>query len=73
MEKSLPSLPKWGNTLCGEKITMTTENLQHGKNVFEEFRCQNLGEYHDLCLTSVTLCQQLFLSSFGSCATNVMA
>ena len=52
-ETSLPSKESFYGTLNTENI----ENIdyRHGNNVFNKFKLNNLGEYHDLYVQSDTL------------------
>ena len=54
-EKELPHLEKWANSLDGDKIAINADNLVEAKEVFNQFDCQNLRDYHDLYLSCDTL------------------
>ena len=49
-EPSLPPKESFNNVLNDEQIS--DEDYAHGTNVFNSFACQNMGDYHDLYLTS---------------------
>ena len=52
-EMSLPDKKKFYSSMTMENITDADYN--HTKRVYEEFRIQNLEEYHDLYVQSETL------------------
>ncbi|GBB89790.1 hypothetical protein RclHR1_01660009 [Rhizophagus clarus] len=52
LETELPLYHEFHSTLKG-KITL--DDYQHAQKVWKEFRCQNLGEYHDLYLKTDVL------------------
>ena len=54
-EVSLPLKEKWINSLTGFEVSVDEEQYQHALKVFKTFKCKNIGEYHDLYLTSDTL------------------
>ena len=43
------------NSLDGDKIAINADNLVEAKEVFNQFNCQNLRDYHDLYLSCDTL------------------
>ena len=49
-EKSLPPLNEWRNTLEGNAVTITQENLNHAKTMWNTLNCQTLQDYHDAYL-----------------------
>ena len=51
-ETELPPIHEFHSSL-GNAITR--KDYQHVQNVWNEFRCQNLGEYHDLYLKTDVL------------------
>ena len=54
-EKHLPAREFWVNSLQGGKVTISTEEIQHAEKVFATFKCENLGDFHDLYLLCDTL------------------
>ena len=54
-EKVLPPLSEWKNTLHGGEVTISETDYNQAQTVFSIFGCQNIGDYHDLYLTSDTL------------------
>ena len=52
-EKGLPSIENFYSKLTCEDISNSDYN--HAKNVWEEFKCKTMGEYHDLYLKSDVL------------------
>ena len=52
-ETSLPSIDNFYSTLRDESISI--EDYEHGKKVFERFQCKNLGDYTDLYNMTDTL------------------
>ena len=57
--KGLPPLKLWRNSLSNNEISITREEYNHAKRVYNEFRCKNFGDYHDLYLA----CDALILAS----------
>ena len=51
-QKSLPHLNEWRNTLKGNAITITHENLDQAKRMWNSLNCQTLQDYHDAYLKS---------------------
>ena len=49
-EKSLPPLNEWRNTLEGNAVTKTQENLNHAKTMWNTLNCQTLQDYNDAYL-----------------------
>ena len=49
-EKSLPSPNEWRNTLEGNTVTITQENLNHADTIWNTLICQTLQDYHDAYL-----------------------
>ena len=47
-EKGLPSIENFYSKLTCEDISNSDYN--HAKNVWEEFKCKTMGDYHDLYL-----------------------
>lgn len=67
-ETQLPPKSSFFNTLKNENIS--EEDYEHAKNVFEQFGCCSLGEYHDLYVkTDVCLLADIF-ESFRSICLN---
>ena len=52
-ETSLPSKEPFYSNLNMENIEDI--DYRHGNNVFNKFKLNNIGEYHDLCVQSDTL------------------
>ena len=52
-EEGLPSIEKFYSILTGGDIS--DEDYNHAKNVWEEFKCKTMGDYHDLYLKSDVL------------------
>ena len=52
-EEELPSIEKFYSKLTDEDISKSDYN--HAKNVWEEFKCKTMGDYHDLYLKSDVL------------------
>ena len=52
-EEGLPLTENFYFKLTGEDIT--DEYYNHAKNVWEEFKCKTMGDYHDLYLKSDVL------------------
>lgn len=61
---SLPDKKKFYSNMTMENITDADYN--HTKRVCEEFRIQNLGEYHDLYVQSDTLLLADVFESFSN-------
>ena len=72
-EKELPPLEKWVNSLEGDKIAINADNLVEAKEVFNQFNCQNLRDYHDLYLSCDTLLLACVLRNFALSAMKQMA
>ena len=51
----MPPLSEWKNTLHGGEVTISETDYNHAQTLFSEIGCQNIGDYHDLCLTCDTL------------------
>ena len=45
-ENSLPPLNEWRNTLEGNAVTITQENLNHAKTMWNTLNCPTLQDYH---------------------------
>ena len=45
-EEGLPSKGLFYSKLTGEDIN--DKDYSHAKNVWEEFKCKTMGDYHDL-------------------------
>ena len=65
-EKDLPPLEKWVNSLDGDKIAIIDDNLVEAKEVFKQFNCQNLRDYHDFFLSCDTLLLACVFEEFRS-------
>ena len=65
-EQNLPPLSAWGNSLEGEKISVSEEDLKHAQTVFDKFNCINLEQYHNLYLTCDTLLLACVFEDFRS-------
>ena len=52
-EEGLPSIEQFYSKLTGEDIS--DEDYNHAKNVWEEFKCKTMEDYHDLYLKSDVL------------------
>ena len=52
-EQFLPSKERFNNTLTNTYIT--DSGYLHAKNVFNNFECRNIGDYHDLYITTDVL------------------
>src|ERR671926_1105282 len=52
LETELPPIHEFSTYLHGK---ITQKDYQHAQNVWKEFNCQNLGEYHDLYLKTDVL------------------
>jgi len=67
-ELCLPAIDKFSSTLKGDVFA---EDYEHARRVWEHFKCQNIGEYHDLYLkTDVLLLADVF-ESFRSLSLQV--
>ncbi|CAI2196156.1 13569_t:CDS:1, partial [Funneliformis geosporum] len=51
-EAELPSIHEFSTHLHGK---ITQDDYKHAQKVWKEFRCKNLGEYHDLYLKTNVL------------------
>ena len=49
-EKSFPFPNEWCNTLEGNTVTITQENLNHVDTMWNTLNCQTLQDYHDAYL-----------------------
>ena len=60
-QKPLPEYGEsWRNSLSG-KIDITFADYQHAVDVYREFSCNNLGDYHDIYLkTDVLILADIF-------------
>ena len=68
-ENSLPPKYEFFSILNGEGIS--EENFQHAKNVWEEFECKNMGDFHDVYLkTDVVLLADVFEEFRNVCLEN---
>ena len=66
LETQLPPKSSFFNSLKDEYITQ--EDYDHAKNVFNQFDCRSLGEYHDLYVKSdVLLLADVFENFRGIC------
>ena len=54
-EKELPPREQWKDSLRNGEELVTQAQWEHAKRVFDCFKCQNLGEYHDLYLKTDVL------------------
>ena len=70
-ETELPPLEKWVNSLDGEKIAIDADNLIEAKEVFNQFNCRSLCDYHDL-LSCDTLLWNFSLSAMKHMALTVL-
>ena len=61
-KKQLPKKASFFSRLNQEKVT--DENYQHALKVWEEFSCQNMGEFHDLYLKTDVLLLADVMESF---------
>ena len=52
-EDGLPSIENFYSKLTGEDIS--DEDYNHAKNVWEEFKCKTMGDYHDINLNADVL------------------
>ena len=52
-EAKLPAKEAFYSKLNGKSITR--EEYEHAQNIWEAFRCKNLGDYHDLYVTTYVL------------------
>ena len=65
-ETSLPSKEHFFSNLNNEDIS--DEDYHHAETVFQKFNCKNLGDYHDLYLTTdVLLLADVFESFRDNC------
>ena len=55
LETELPPLECWKNSLKNDEIHITMDEWNKALHVFKSLKCKNLGEYHDLYLTTDTL------------------
>ena len=69
-EENLPEISNWKNSLAGGETTVTNEQLDHAKTVFKLFGCHNLGDYHDLYLTTDTLLLACVFETFRKICYN---
>ena len=65
-EKSLPPREEWKNSLENDEVSITDDQWNHAKIVFDRFNCQNLGDYHDLYLKTDTLILACVVEEFRS-------
>ena len=54
------------NSLDGDKIAISADNLVEAKEVFNQFNCQKLRDYHDLYLSCDTLLLACVFEEFRS-------
>ena len=52
-EEGLPSIQNFYSKLTGEDIS--DKGYNHARNVWKEFKCKTMGDYHDLYLKSDVL------------------
>ena len=62
-ETQLPEKEKFYSSLSGKGIT--DEDYAHAKQVWEAFRCRNLGDYHNLYVETDTLLLADVFENFG--------
>ena len=65
-QKSLPPLNEWRNTLEGNAVTITQENLNHAKTMWNTLNCQTLQDYHDAYLKIDCALSHAFVNSTES-------
>ena len=53
--KKLPPKKCWVDKLKSGKVTITEDDYEKAKLIFEKFDCRHMGDYHDLYLTVDTL------------------
>ena len=65
-ETELPPIDKFYSKLIDE--TIKPKDYEHAQNIWKEFSCRNLGDYHDLYLkTDVTLLADVFQTFRRTC------
>ncbi|PKK73290.1 hypothetical protein RhiirC2_709745 [Rhizophagus irregularis] len=65
-ETSIPPIEKFLGVLKGK---ITQKDYKHAEKVLNEFKCKNLGEYHDLYLKPMCSCLELDPSHYVSAAS----
>ena len=66
LETQLPPIEKFHSSLTDERISQ--KDNQHAQRLQETFRCETLGDYHDLYLkTDVTLLADVFQTFRRTC------
>ena len=63
-ESELPPKNFWTNSLRGYQTSVTEKDYAHAQKVFATFRCQCLGDYHDLYLKCDTLLLACVMEEF---------
>ena len=51
-EAQLPPLEKWTNSLQQYEVTVSEDEYKRALEVFSLFKCQNIGDYYNLYLTT---------------------
>ena len=65
-KKGLPPGEEWKNSLENDEVSITDDQWNNAKKVFDRFNCQNLGDYHDLYLKTDTLILACVIEEFRS-------
>ena len=69
-EEGLPSIENFYFKSTGEDIS--DEDYNHAKNVWEEFKCKTMGDYHELYLKSDVLILADVFEKFRKTVKNVI-
>ena len=65
-EEKLPPREQWKDSLHNGEVMITEDQWQHAEKVYEQFQCENLGDYHNLYLLTDTLLLACVVEEFRS-------
>ena len=65
-EEKLPPREQWKDSLRNGEVMITEDQWQHAEKVYEQFQCENLGDYHNLYLLTDTLLLACVVEEFRS-------